>query len=140
MAKKKAGRPVKNRVKNALQKGNGAAVAEADNTIKHPAVAAEAGERIPASKADYLAAQLHETRAQLVNMKKLLLQKDQILLQKDQALLQKEQAILNLEAKMIDEENRKLRDQHSLEFDKTIHMDDDTGEVYWLKNQAEGQG
>lgn len=122
----------KNRIKEALKNGN--------DTIKMPGVeqpqeAPAEGERIPATEATYLAAQLHEVRSKLVNMRQVVIQKDQQLLQKENELLKKSAIILQLESKVVDEENRKLREEHGLKFDKTIHKDDETGEVYWLAQE-----
>ena len=41
---------------------------------------------------------------------------------------------------MVDEQNKILREEHGLKFDKTIHKDDVTGEVYWLAPEAEKPG
>ena len=132
MARKKTkqGGHVKNRVKDALNGSNGSPKC---SVTKMPEPATLADERIPATEADYLAAQLHQARSQLVQFKQTILAKDEAILQKDLQLIQKDKAILALEAKMVDEQNATLRTQHSLQFDKTIHKDDETGEVYWLK-------
>lgn len=137
MAKRKPGKTApKNRVKEALGNGNGTP----NNVTKMPEPVNE-NPRIPATEADYLAAQLHQARSQLVAFKQTIITKDKALLQKDLQLLAKDEKILQLEIKMVDEQNASLREEHKLEFDKTIHKDDKTGEIYWLKpEEAPEQG
>jgi hypothetical protein len=132
MARKKARSKAapRPRVKDALN-GNGTP----DNVTKMPEPKSAEGERVPATEADYLAAMLHQARSQLVQFKQALLAKDKQLLEKDLQLLGKDEKIFQLETKMVDDQNAMLRNNHALKFDQTIHKDDETGEVYWLKSK-----
>jgi hypothetical protein len=92
--------------------------------------------RIPATEADYLAAQLHEARSKLLELRGESLQKSKLLAQKDQIIIQREETILALEGKLLDIDQQKLRESHGLEFGRTLKRDDETGDVYWLEKPA----
>jgi len=89
------------------------------------------------SEADYLAAQLHEARAQLLVLRGELLAKQRLLVQKDQIIVQREETILVLESRLIEQENAKLRETHNLDFGKTFHKEEETGKVYWVEPTGE---
>lgn len=89
--------------------------------------------RTPATKADYLAAQLHEAQGKLLDLRNEILGMRQQALQKDQVILQREQQILALEAREIERNKKRLRDEHGLAVGRTLEKDDETGEVFWLE-------
>jgi hypothetical protein len=144
---RKKGGSVRNRVA-ALQKKDengaerpvegGATVPEDTNDAVEETVTDDTTEpkRMPATEAAYLAAELHEAKRRLLVMRNEVLGKAKQLVQKDQIILQREQTILQLETKIIEQENKLLRAAHGLDFGRTIHKDDVTGEVYYLESGA----
>lgn len=96
-------------------------------------------ERIPANEQTWTAVQVHELRAENIDLQTKLLGKEQAIIEKDQMILQLRQQLLNEqnlrlrdERKKADEINAKLREEHNITLGRTLHKDDKTGEVYWL--------
>ena len=94
--------------------------------------------RTPATTADYLAAQLHESQSNLMTARALNLKFRSELLAKDRAILTLEQKLHNQEVEKVEKLKGRLREEHKLRLGATLKKDDDTGEVYWLeKNSSE---
>jgi hypothetical protein len=68
--------------------------------------------------------QLHQARLEIVNLRNRL--GEQL---KTVAALQAEN--FALQGKLIEHDNAQLRSQFGLETGRTIHRDDDTGEIWW---------
>lgn len=94
---------------------------------------AEEPERIPATQADLLAVQLHQAREDKNTLRQQLLanQKQLVGLQTQVGALN--QRILQLEMLADDKANTDLRKEHEFELGRSIHKDDETGDIYWLE-------
>jgi hypothetical protein len=91
--------------------------------------------KIPASVADYLAAQLHEAQGNIVDLRSNSISLRQALLQKDQIILNLEKKIFAMEAQEVEKLKIQLREDHGLTFGRTLKKDDETGEVFWLETE-----
>jgi hypothetical protein len=84
-----------------------------------------------ASEESYLAAQLHQSRTAIMGLRKSLLESQESVLLRDKAILEKDAVIYGLELKLVEDQNRKLREEYSLEDGRTLHRNDE-GELYWI--------
>lgn len=103
--------------------------------------------KIPATQADWLAAQLHESRGDIIDLKNALLAKDNILLEKDKEILSLKQIIHTLERKLADvrhsaleAKNDELRKEFGFELGRRIEKDDESGDVFWFQEAPQDSG
>lgn len=141
--KKQRGRDPRNRVKGHLpqRKVNGAKEHMENENNK------STERRVPVDPAVYLAAQLHEANATLIEERARGFHKDKVILGKDEEILKLRDENLkirkemhNLRVKVASADEKKLQEVNSslladykLEQGATIHRDDDTGEVYRIE-------
>lgn len=141
---KKRGRKPNNRVQQHMpqRKVNGAKEHMADKDEKKIEE-----RRVPVDQAAYLAAQLHEANANLIEERTRVLHKDKLLLGKDEEilklrdenlLLRKEKhnltvKLASIEEKKLQEVNSSLLTEHKLKQGVTIHKDEATGETYVIE-------
>lgn len=124
-------RPAKLALAEAEIKARSKGLPEATNVT--PFKEAGAGvTKTPATLAAYLACALHEERGKHAVTRSEIIELKRAMLKKDQAILERDQKILGLELAAVEQDNEKLRETHGISFGRTIHKDDETGEVYWL--------
>lgn len=135
--KKKKPRGAVNRLADIQKAKNGseldAAVTEGD--AEGVAEDSNAPKRIPAKKEDWYAAQTHQMRSAMLTQRKEILAKNKVIGQLQAQIATLEERLLPMEEEKLELENAKLRDEHGLDFGRTIHKDDKTGEVYFLEQQ-----
>jgi hypothetical protein len=134
-----SGKKAKKKTRSVREKGAGMQ----KNRLKtHEGGKKKDGGRITRSEVDYLAAELHACRDQLIDAKNKVLEKSMVAVKAQKLALAKDEAIIALEARLLQQEaqtttkaNIKLREKHGLLLDARLHKDDDTGEVYYLEEE-----